>query len=105
MFTDIIILGLAVWRLSSLISRESGPYNIFALLRFRAGVVYNKMSEEIPSSELSKGILCLWCVSVWISIPLGILYFFLPMFTIFACIPFAISALAILVDGHIGREV
>jgi len=103
MLPDIIALGLAVWRLSSLISRESGPYNIFALLRFRMGVVYNKMSEEIPSSELSRGILCLWCVSIWISIPLGVLYFFFPIWTVLACAPFAISAIAIVVDKHVGE--
>ena len=105
LLNDVVILGLAVWRLSSLISRESGPFNMFTLLRFRAGVVYNKMSEEIPSSELSRGILCLWCVSIWISVPLGIVYFFFPIWTVFSCIPFAISALAILIDGHISREV
>jgi hypothetical protein len=102
---DVIVLGLAIWRLSSLISRESGPYNIFALLRFRTGVVYNKMSEEIPSSELSRGILCLWCVSIWISIPLCALYFFFPVWAIFMCLPFAVSAVAILADGCVDRGV
>lgn len=60
---DVLIIGLASWRLASLLVNEEGPGLIFMRLRSRVGV------REGPG-EQSSGFLplvfsCMWCMSVW----------------------------------------
>lgn len=63
---ELLIYGLAVFRLSLLISKESGPAWIFRKLR-----------RSIPAKSSAKeGIQCQWCVSVWMAIPLTLFVFF-----------------------------
>jgi hypothetical protein len=67
--TNIVILSLAVWRLSSLFSREDGPFGI--LQRFRAWLGYLAGKERWFLQKLFitiwEGIHCIWCNSVWFS--------------------------------------
>ena len=56
---------LATWRLTSLIHREDGPAHIFEKLRHLLGVRYNAYSVQYATTNLSEGILCFWCSSVW----------------------------------------
>ncbi len=62
-----IVLALAVWRLSSLLAREDGLFDVFARLRFFLGVRHNEKSEQIGTNSISKGIICVWCNSIWVS--------------------------------------
>lgn len=50
-----VIYSLAAFRLSLLVSKEDGPYWVFARLR------------KLPPAKSStrEGINCIWCVSVW----------------------------------------
>ncbi len=45
LFMDILILMLATWRISSLLVDENGPFDIFAELRYRVGVRFDKQSK------------------------------------------------------------
>lgn len=64
---DLILASLATWRLASLIANEDGPFEIFALLRYRLGVRYDPHSRRYGTNALARGLVCLWCVSVWLA--------------------------------------
>lgn len=51
--------GLVVFRLALLVSSESGPMFIFRKLR--------KLPQ--PKSSLKEGLACIWCQSIWFSVP------------------------------------
>ena len=97
---DIAVISLAVWRISSLLSREDGPFYIFSKIRHLAGVEYDINSKPIPKNELSRGLLCLWCTSIWVSVVFCVIYFLWPSWTVMMLTPFAVSTIAIVIDGH-----
>lgn len=61
-----LLLILATWRLSHLIAKEHEPTGILMKLRYKAGVRYDEHNEMISTNMLSKGILCMWCNSIWL---------------------------------------
>lgn len=77
----LIILILATWRLSSLFTGEDGPFMILAWLR-----------------EKTKLFECLWCLSVSMGIGISLLFWHTPGLTFWLCLPFALSAGAIMFD-------
>lgn len=83
--TTLLILSLAVWRLSSLFTGEDGPFEMFAVLRAKGGELLN----------------CLWCLSMWIGLIVFVAYAFWPVVVFWACLPFALSAAAIVADRWI----
>lgn len=75
---------LAVWRVTSLLYQEDGPYKIFEKIR-----------------ETSKGAFeCFWCLSLWVSIPFALALHFDTMFIIYWL---AYSAGAILIESAIDK--
>jgi len=50
-----------VWRLTHLIGKEDGPFDIIFLIRKKAG-----------NSVLGKLMDCFYCLSIWIALPFGI---------------------------------
>lgn len=103
---EVAILALATWRLASLIANEDGPFEIFALLRTFVGVRYTTVEKSqspilpIPygTNEFAKMLLCVWCNSIWIGAAVALAYWYNPHFTTWACLPLALSALAIVID-------
>lgn len=98
----LVVGGLLTWRLASLLTSEEGPFGIFDWLR---GVVsdYDPDDEEMrPRSELGRLLECLWCLSLWIALPVSVLLFYPSIIKIVVMV-FAISALAILVDSEVKR--
>lgn len=69
---DLVVLGLAAWRLASMLVDEAGPGAVFARLRHRVGlrqipikadgVVTVSRVATTPVAELFS---CVWCMSVW----------------------------------------
>lgn len=55
---DFLIATLATWRLAALLTREDGPYDIFARLRARA------------AGMVGRALGCLQCTSLWVALPL-----------------------------------
>lgn len=68
-----ILLILATWRITSLIHRESGPFEILARLRHAAGVRYAEDSMAYGTNELANALCCMWCLSVWIGLLVALL--------------------------------
>lgn len=98
---DFIILALAVWRISNLFVNEDGPFMIFAEIRRLAGVTYDEASEPIAGNEAAKLLVCIWCFSIWLGLAIAVAYYFYPVYTFWACLPFALSAGAIALDKWI----
>lgn len=94
----LIILILATWRISSLFVNEDGPFDMFARLRALVGIRYNELSNAYSTNVLAGLFNCLWCFSVWVGLALMISYSQYPNQTILVCLPFALSAGAIMVD-------
>jgi len=100
--SDLAILALATWRLSSLAAQEDGPYRLFARLRKAAGVRYDEHSIPAGGNEFARMILCPWCSSIWFGAALAGTYLLWPA-VVWLALPFALSAAAILVHEHISR--
>ena len=96
-----MVLGLATWRISALLRRERGPWGI--LQRFRAlwGIDHDEDGEprSYPDTEAGRILQCLRCISIWIGGGLVGFYLAMPEVALAAALPFAVSALAILVEG------
>ena len=98
---DFLILGLATWRLSSLIATpgDDGPWEMFLKFRELVGVKHDKDTGQYYGTNVfAKAIECVWCVSVWIGIALGILYLYFGDWTVCFSLPFALSGAAIVVE-------
>lgn len=102
---ELLVLGLATWRIACLLQRERGPAAILVELRERLGVSHDEEGEPIGWADSDVGILtrCLHCLSVWIGLGLAGLYLLVPTLALVLALPLALSALAIaaevIVDG------
>lgn len=96
--SDFLILVLAVWRISSLLVNEDGPFAIFAELRRVVGVRYDAYNEAQSNNVIGQVFSCLWCASFWIGLIVMIAFYYFPAQTVLVCLPFALSAGAILVN-------
>lgn len=57
-------MALAVFRLSELITREDGPYNVFS--RFRLWTLKNAHKSQ-SAQTLADLVHCPYCLSMWLS--------------------------------------
>jgi hypothetical protein len=62
-----IVALLATYRLTFMLHEENGPADIFTRLRTRLGVRYDQYSNPYGTNWVAKGILCYFCLSVWIA--------------------------------------
>jgi hypothetical protein len=104
MFTlaEILIYCLAVWRVSSLFVRESGPAFVFKRLREKAGIVHD--GEEvalIPDTFFAQVLSCVWCFSIWAAFFWTAFWLVSPEWSLKLAVPFALSGGAILLDRHV----
>jgi hypothetical protein len=101
---EFLVLALAVWRLSSMLVNESGPWGVFEHIRYAAGVRYDEESERYATNEFAKVFVCMWCSSVWVSFAIAGLWYFAPVPLFIFCLPFALSAVAIALQETIDHE-
>lgn len=96
---NFIILGLAVWRLSSLIAREEGPMQILDRFRYFAGVRYADDGVYFLNN-FAKGISCPACLSVWIGAIASVAYLLFNSSIVYTGVVWALalSAIAVIVD-------
>lgn len=98
-----VIYGLAVYRLSNILANESGPFDVFDKLRCFLGVKYNELSVPYGTNAVSKGMICVWCNSVWIGLLITLAHIFLKQDIVYyACLPFALSSVAMIVNTYVG---
>ncbi len=100
-----VILALATWRLSSLLVNESGPWALFAHLRYLAGVRYNGETLHVEATnQLAGAFACIWCMSVWVGLFWWLVWTQWPALTWWGAFPLALSAGAILADRLVRSE-
>lgn len=97
---NLVLLILAVWRVSSLVTAERGPWDVFVRLRARAGIRPDEHGEpeSWPDGFVAGVLSCLWCCSVYVGIVAAVAYYLAPVVTVWLCLPFALSAGAIIVE-------
>jgi hypothetical protein len=81
----LLLCALATWRISSLLVNESGPFDMFGRLR---GFAVLKLGADGVFS-------CIWCMSVWVSGAVALLYATAPGVTFWVTLVLSQSALAI----------
>lgn len=70
---NFLISILATWRISSMLVKESGPFDVFDRLRDIAGVKYNQHGESYGTNMWSSLLSCVWCTSVWVGFLVALL--------------------------------
>lgn len=104
MIFRVFVLSLACWRLSALISYETGPFEIFLRFREWIGISHDEgQPVEIHDTgggrlvfELAELVSCVWCLSLWIGLALVLL--FLRDYEWWFLMPFVLSAMAIIFE-------
>jgi hypothetical protein len=98
--TPLIILGLATWRISSLLVHEAGPGDIFLRLREAIGITHDDQKHKviIPDGFWGDLFSCVWCCSLWVAAGWAGFYLLSPQAALILAFVFALSALAILVQ-------
>jgi Protein of unknown function (DUF1360) len=56
-----VLLSLVTWRISHLLSKEDGPFDIVFIIRKKAGAGFFGSLLD-----------CFYCVSIWVALPFGI---------------------------------
>jgi hypothetical protein len=100
-FIFLVILGLATWRVSSLFVNEQGPFNMFVKIRELAGIQHYPEDfsiVQIPDRLFAQILSCVWCMSMYVGIFWTILYFVHPGLALGLSLPFALSAMGILIN-------
>jgi hypothetical protein len=97
---NILVFGMATWRISALLTKETGPFHIFEKLRKHAGIVHDAdgLVVMIPHKFFAELLSCVWCASIWVGSFWVIFWFVSPTISTLCALPFGISAIAIIVD-------
>jgi hypothetical protein len=100
---DVLVLGLATWRIVNLLQRERGPMAILTRMRAALGVSHDEAGEPVgwPDTELGLLVRCPWCLSVWVGVGLAGVYLLWPGLGVALALPFALSAMALAVGGWV----
>jgi hypothetical protein len=79
--TSLIVLSLAVWRISTMLVDEEGPGDILVKLRWLIGIreVVTVEGEKVSRVIEVHGIIarlfrCVWCLSIWIALIFALFY-------------------------------
>jgi hypothetical protein len=100
----LIVLILATWRLCSLIADEDGPWYVLENLRHRLGVAYDEHNHRYGRNEVARGLLCPWCLSMWVGTLWTLLWLLWPDGVMWVALPFALSAGAIVINRMGDRD-
>lgn len=98
-----IILALATWRVSSLLTWERGPWHVFQGIRERAGIKHSEFGHPnvIPDGFLAELLTCSWCCTLWVGAFWALALWLLGAAAIYLALPFALSAAALVLGKHL----
>lgn len=97
---QLLILGLATWRISSLLVNETGPGDIFVKVREEFGFThgFDKEILIIPDGFWGDLLSCVWCCSLFVAAGWVLFYILLPGLATWTALIFALSTMAVLVQ-------
>ncbi len=97
---ELIVYGLATWRVSSLLVNEAGPGNVFLWLRGVVGIEHDEggMVTVIPDGFWPSLFSCVWCCSVWVGLGWMAFGWLAPVVGLKVATAFSFSAISILVQ-------
>lgn len=100
---DVLIFGLATWRISSLLVREDGPLYVFWYIRKLSGIQHDENGEVfmIPSNFLAQVLSCVWCASLWVALGWIVFFLVLPDWALIIATMLSFSTLSIIIDKHL----
>lgn len=96
----IVILALTVYRLTLLISKEAGPFDMMGRFRTWIGVKFDEHSRPYATGQVSEMVLCPFCLSVWVAICVtliaaGAYGFGVEKYVLWVFLPFALSGVSV----------
>lgn len=99
-----VLAALAVWRVTHMLLRETGPWGLIRRLRIALGVIYDREDETTLVGFRYELTVCMWCLSVWTgTIAVAIMWLVEPVWVRYVLFtPFAISAVCVMIDKHFG---
>jgi hypothetical protein len=93
---NLIVHGLATWRIAHMLVHEVGPFGILTRIRKVTGIEHD--AEGFPSVWHSNNMLsCVWCTSVWV----GLIFLFVPKCI---CELLSLSAIACILEERYGKS-
>lgn len=98
---ELLILGLATWRISSLLVNEDGPWDLLGRLRDMLGVTYDEHSLPVGSNVIAKLFTCVWCISPWVAGSVYLSWVWIPTTTLAIMTVLALSTFAVLIERWI----
>lgn len=96
---EFIIMGLATWRMTSLMVSEDGPWDMLARMRSWVGVCYDDHSEACGRNVIAQALTCEWCFSVWVASIFLAGYIFAHSIMMIAAYILALSAASIAIGA------
>ncbi len=100
---ELLILVLATWRITNLITddSEAGPWDLLHRFRYFLGIRYDLKNRMAATNIVSSAILCFWCFSFWaglFALTISLLPYWIGYYML---LPFALSAGALLVKKRV----
>ncbi len=98
---DYVIMAFATFRFAIFFTQERGPGDIFLKIREAAGIQHDTLGEPDMWTEnfIAEVLTCVWCFSMWFSFGVVIAYAVVPVWTIWICLPFSLSSVALLANN------
>jgi hypothetical protein len=92
---DFVIMSIATWRISAIITEEDGPFGVFKWLRYET--TKRRTGRNVDDNDISL-VTCIKCASVWVAVFVLLFYYFAPeLIWIFAA-----SGLALMLRSYTG---
>lgn len=97
-----LVLALTTYRLTLLINKEAGPFDMMGRFRSWVGIKFDTYSNPYATNQFAEMILCPLCLSVWIGVGVTILWVVarlsgVEIILFYALLPFALSGLAVFI--------
>jgi len=98
--TELVIFGLATWRIASLLVQEDGPFYMFYRLREKVGIGHdeNRKVFMIPDRFFAQVLSCVWCSSIWVGFGWLAFWLWTPEIALKIAAAFSFSTVAIMID-------
>jgi hypothetical protein len=97
---ELIVIGLAGFRLAYLFQREEGPFTIFVRMRRLLGFVLDDDGQitSYPDTSFHRGFACMVCLSMWLVFVSAGLWFIEPWIPVVI----AASSIGLLIEEYRG---